>query len=111
MKVLIVGSGGREHTIIKALKKSPEITELYALPGNGGIAEAGDHQVIREVDGEGDKVLEADRDGKGDQHTVKGFISGDKPFFGGSRCCIRIHNDFGPLFFVTQRNCRNDIRQ
>ena len=38
MKVMVIGSGGREHTIIKALKKSPEITELYALPGNGGIA-------------------------------------------------------------------------
>ena len=38
MKVMVIGSGGREHTIIKALKKSPKITELYALPGNGGIA-------------------------------------------------------------------------
>ena len=38
MKVMVVGGGGREHTIIKALKKSSEITELYALPGNGGIA-------------------------------------------------------------------------
>ena len=38
MKVMVIGSGGREHTIIKALKKSPEITSLYALPGNGGIA-------------------------------------------------------------------------
>ncbi len=39
MKVMVVGGGGREHAIIKALKKSNEITELYALPGNGGIAE------------------------------------------------------------------------
>lgn len=39
MKVMVIGSGGREHTIIKSLKKSPEITELYALPGNGGIAQ------------------------------------------------------------------------
>ena len=38
MKVMVIGNGGREHTIIKALKKSPEITALYALPGNGGIA-------------------------------------------------------------------------
>ena len=38
MKVMVVGGGGREHAIIKSLKKSAEITELYALPGNGGIA-------------------------------------------------------------------------
>ena len=38
MKILVVGGGGREHAIIKALKKNPEITKIYALPGNGGIA-------------------------------------------------------------------------
>ncbi len=39
MKVMVVGGGGREHAIIKKLKESREITELYALPGNGGIAQ------------------------------------------------------------------------
>ncbi len=38
MKVMVVGGGGREHAIVKKLKESREITELYALPGNGGIA-------------------------------------------------------------------------
>ena len=38
MKILVVGGGGREHAIIKSLKKNPEITEIFALPGNGGIA-------------------------------------------------------------------------
>lgn len=38
MKIMVVGSGGREHAIIKSLKKNPDITKLYALPGNGGIA-------------------------------------------------------------------------
>jgi len=38
MRVMVIGGGGREHTIIKTLKKSTEITQLYALPGNGGIA-------------------------------------------------------------------------
>ena len=37
MKILVVGSGGREHAIIKALKKSPEAETIYALPGNGGM--------------------------------------------------------------------------
>ena len=39
MNVAVIGGGGREHAIIKALKKSPEVTKIYALPGNGGIAE------------------------------------------------------------------------
>ena len=39
MKVMVVGGGGREHAIIKAIKKSPKNPTIYALPGNGGIAE------------------------------------------------------------------------
>ena len=38
MKILVVGGGGREHTIIKKLKENKEVTEIFALPGNGGIA-------------------------------------------------------------------------
>ncbi len=38
MKIMVVGGGGREHAIIKKLKENKNITEIYALPGNGGIA-------------------------------------------------------------------------
>ncbi len=38
MKLLVVGGGGREHAIIKSLKKNPQVQTIYALPGNGGIA-------------------------------------------------------------------------
>ncbi len=38
MKVMVVGGGGREHAIIKKLKESKKVTEIFALPGNGGIA-------------------------------------------------------------------------
>ena len=38
MKIMVVGGGGREHAIIKKLKENKTITEIYALPGNGGIA-------------------------------------------------------------------------
>ena len=39
MKILVVGGGGREHAIIKKIKENKEVTEIFALPGNGGIAQ------------------------------------------------------------------------
>ena len=39
MNLLVVGGGGREHAIIKKLKKNPSVETIYALPGNGGIAQ------------------------------------------------------------------------
>ncbi len=38
MKIMVVGGGGREHAIIKKIKENKSITEIFALPGNGGIA-------------------------------------------------------------------------
>ncbi len=38
MKIMVVGGGGREHTIIKKLKENKQISEIFALPGNGGMA-------------------------------------------------------------------------
>ena len=38
MKVMVVGGGGREHAIIKKLKENKDITEIFALPGNGGMS-------------------------------------------------------------------------
>ena len=38
MKILVVGGGGREHTIIRKLKENPAVETIFALPGNGGIA-------------------------------------------------------------------------
>ena len=39
MKILVVGGGGREHAIIKKLKENTMIEEIFAAPGNGGIAQ------------------------------------------------------------------------
>ena len=38
MKIMVVGGGGREHAIIKCIKRNPKVDEIFALPGNGGIA-------------------------------------------------------------------------
>ena len=38
MKLLVVGGGGREHAIIKKLKQNPNVSKIFAAPGNGGIA-------------------------------------------------------------------------
>ena len=39
MKILVVGGGGREHAIIKKIKENKSVEKIYALPGNGGMAE------------------------------------------------------------------------
>ncbi|MBO4383147.1 MAG: phosphoribosylamine--glycine ligase, partial [Clostridia bacterium] len=39
MRLMVVGGGGREHAIIKKLNENPDVEVIYALPGNGGMAE------------------------------------------------------------------------
>ncbi len=39
MKIMVIGGGGREHAIIKKLKENKDIEKIYALPGNGGMAD------------------------------------------------------------------------
>ena len=53
MKVLVVGSGGREHAICWKLSLSPRLTKLFAAPGNGGIADVAEGVDIAAKDQEG----------------------------------------------------------
>ncbi|MBR2590000.1 MAG: phosphoribosylamine--glycine ligase [Clostridia bacterium] len=53
MKVLVIGGGGREHAIIQKLKENARITELFALPGNYGMADAAQCVNIAATDIEG----------------------------------------------------------
>ncbi len=53
MKVLVIGSGGREHAIVDALTRSPQAEKIYCAPGNAGIARQAECVAIRETDTEG----------------------------------------------------------
>ncbi len=53
MKVLVVGSGGREHTLAWAIARSPLLDELHAAPGNPGIAALGQCHPVHAEDAEG----------------------------------------------------------
>ena len=68
MKVMVIGGGGREHAIVKKIKENPEVTELYALPGNGGIAQDAICVPVKATDIEG--VVKFARDKKIDLAAV-----------------------------------------
>ncbi len=53
MDILVVGGGGREHAVIKALKKSRRAGKIYALPGNGGIAQDAECVPVKATDIDG----------------------------------------------------------
>ena len=50
MKVLVVGSGGREHAIVEAISRSPKASKIYAAPGNAGIAALAECVAIKDTD-------------------------------------------------------------
>ena len=56
MKILVVGGGGREHAIVKAISKSERVDKIYCVPGNAGIAAQAECVPIKDT--QIDKLLE-----------------------------------------------------
>jgi Phosphoribosylamine-glycine ligase len=50
MKILVIGSGGRENAIVSAIKKSKKNTEIFCAPGNGGTAEIAANVPLKQDD-------------------------------------------------------------
>jgi phosphoribosylamine---glycine ligase len=46
MKILVIGSGGREHALVWKLRQSPRVTKIYCAPGNGGIADEAECRAV-----------------------------------------------------------------
>ena len=49
-KVLVIGGGGREHAIVDALSRSPQVEKIYCAPGNAGIAQQAECVPIKDTD-------------------------------------------------------------
>ena len=78
MKVLIVGSGGREHAIAVSMKKSSRVDRIYCVPGNAGIAQVAECEPSIGVM-EFDKIISYAREKAVDLV----FVAPDDPLVGG----------------------------
>jgi len=61
MRILVVGSGGREHALAYKLSQSPDVSRIIAAPGNGGTALCGENVAISDADVPGLVALARDR--------------------------------------------------
>ena len=55
--VLVIGSGGREHAIVDALSRSPQVSKIYCAPGNAGIGQQAQNVPLKDTDVEGLKAF------------------------------------------------------
>lgn len=92
MKILVVGSGGREHAIIRKLKESPKVDKIYAAPGNGGISRDAECVDINAMDKEG--IAKFSKENQIDMV----FVAPDDPLADGMVDTLNYHGirAFGP---------------
>ena len=93
MKILVVGSGGREHAIIRKLKESPKVDKIYAAPGNGGISRDAECVDIGAMDKEGIAKFAKEKE------IDLVFVAPDDPLADGMVDTLNYHGirAFGPV--------------
>ena len=100
-KVLVVGSGGREHAIVYALSRSPQVEKIYCAPGNAGIAQLAECVAIKDTDVEGlllfAKETEVDLTVVGPEAAlaagvVDAFRAEGMPIFGHTKAATQIES-------------------
>ena len=98
MKILVVGGGAREHTLIWKLAQSPKVTEIYAAPGNAGTAQLSHNLDIQPTDIE--SLLKAAQD----KHIDLTVVGPEAPLADGitDQFLIRGMQIFGPTRAATE---------
>ena len=100
-KVLIIGGGGREHAIVHALSRSPQVAKIYCAPGNAGIAQLAECVAIKDTDVEGlllfAKETEVDLTVVGPEAAlaaglVDAFRAESMPIFGHTKAATQIES-------------------
>ena len=100
-KVLVIGGGGREHAIVYALSRSPQVERIYCAPGNAGIAQLAECVAIKDTDVEGlllfAKETEVDLTVVGPEAAlaagvVDAFRAEGMPIFGHTKAATQIES-------------------
>ena len=100
-KVLVIGGGGREHAIVYALSRSPQVEKIYCAPGNAGIAQLAECVAIKDTDVEGlllfAKEAEVDLTVVGPEAAlaagvVDAFRAEGMPIFGHTKAATQIES-------------------
>ena len=100
-KVLVIGGGGREHAIVHALSRSPQVEKIYCAPGNAGIAQLAECVAIKDTDVEGlllfAKETEVDLTVVGPEAAlaagvVDAFRAESMPIFGHTKAATQIES-------------------